>query len=104
MRRLIASLGLTLLGSSAVLAALPPHYQRQAEFVAIITDDAVIDAFGFGGIEAIELTATDHYVVRGGDCMLDVTIKDLPNTHAAGWAGPREFTLVLGTPVCKGTK
>ena len=104
MRRVTAAIGLTLLGSSTVLAALPPQYQRQAELLAIINDPAVIDAFGFGGIEAVERTGDDHYVVRGGECRLDVTIKDTASTHEAGWAGPREFKLVLGEPVCKGGK
>ncbi|WP_137150366.1 hypothetical protein [Devosia sp. FKR38] len=81
-------------------AALPPQYQRQAELAAIIADMGVADAFGFSGVDAIELIAPDHYLVRGGACVLSVTIEDVPNTHEAGWAGPREFKLVLGTPAC----
>ena len=104
MRILIAAIGLALASSSAVLAALPPQYQRQAELLAIIGDEGVVDAFGFGGIEAVELNGVDHYIVRGGDCMLDVLIEDLPNEHEAGWAGPREFRLVLGEPVCEGAE
>ena len=45
MHRFVMALGLTLLASSAALAALPPQYQRQAELLAIIGDSAVIDAF-----------------------------------------------------------
>ena len=104
MRTLIAAIGLTLAGSSTVLAALPPQYQRQAELLAIIGDEGVIDAFGFGGIEVVELNGVDHYIVRGGDCMLDVLIEDLPNEHEAGWAGPREFKLVLGERACAGAE
>lgn len=81
-------------------AALPPQYQRQAELAAIIADMGVADAFGFSGVDAIELIAPDHYLVRGDACVLSVTIEDVPNTHEAGWAGPREFKLVLGTPAC----
>lgn len=102
MRTLIAAMAFGLLGSSAALAALPPQYQRQAELLAIIGDAAVVDSFGFSGIEGIELNGVDHYIVRGGDCLLDVRIEDLPNEHAAGWVGPREFRLVLGTPACEG--
>jgi hypothetical protein len=92
-----------LVGLTATLpawAALPPQYQRQAELSAIIADMGVAEAFGFGGVDAIELIAPDHYVVRGGSCVLSVRIKDTPNRHEAGWAGPREFTLVVGTPAC----
>ena len=102
MRTMMAAIGLTLAGSTAVLAALPPQYQRQAELLAIIGDERVVDTFGFSGIEGVELNGVDHYIVRGGDCMLDVTITDQPTLHASGWVGPREFKLVLGMPVCEG--
>jgi hypothetical protein len=102
MRVAIAAIGMMLLAGGAAQAALPPQYQRQAELLAIINDPTIIDAFGFAGIEAIELNGVDHYIVRGGDCMLDVIVEDLPNTHEAGWAGPREFKLVLGNPACEG--
>ena len=101
MRRMIAATGLALLSSSSVLAALPPQYQRQAELLAIIGDARVVEVFGHG-IEGIELNGMDHYIVRGGDCMLDVTIRDQRRPHEAGWVGPREFTLVLGEPACEG--
>lgn len=100
--RSVIAIGMIMMSATMAWAALPPQYQRQAELLAIINDDAVVDAFGFGGIEAIALEGIDHYVVRGGDCRLDVMIKDLPNKHEAGWAGPREFTLALGEPVCGG--
>ena len=102
MRSLTAAVALTLISSGTALAALPPQYQRQAELLAIIGDAQVVDAFGFGGIETVELNGVDHYIVRGGDCMLDVLIEDLPNEHEAGWVGPREFKLVRGEPVCEG--
>ncbi len=100
MRILIAS-GLTILACVPALAALPPQYQRQRELLAIITDDRVVDAFGFGGIEAVEFMEDDLYQVRGGDCVLEVRIENLPNTHGEGWAGPREFTTVVGEPQCQ---
>lgn len=81
-------------------AALPPQYQRQAELSAIIADMDVANAFGFGGVDAIELIAPDLYVVRGGSCILSVRIEGVPNTHDTGWVGPREFKVVVGTPAC----
>jgi hypothetical protein len=83
------------------LAALPPQWQRQKELLAIIEDSAVTDAFGFDGIEAIEWVEPDHYQVRGGACTLDITIEDLPDTQGEGWAGPRQFRIVLGEPRCQ---
>lgn len=90
-----------LLATLPALAALPPQWQRQKELQAIIEDSAVTDAFGFEGIEAIEWVGPDHYQVRGGACILDITIEDLPNMQGEGWAGPRQFKIVLGEPLCK---
>ena len=91
----------TLAATLPAMAALPPQYQRQRELQAIIGDDGVVDAFGFSGIEAVELVGPDHYQVRGGTCTLEVMIEDLPNSHEASWAGPREFRLAIGEPACK---
>lgn len=101
MRRMILAGLLSLVTSLPVLAALPPQYQRQRELLAIINDMSVVDAFGFDGIDAIELVEPDLYRVRGGKCILDVSIENLPNTHGEGWAGPREFTTVVGEKTCK---
>ena len=100
--RAIALAGLISLAATLpALAALPPQYQRQRELLTIINDMDVVDAFGFEGIDAIELVAPDLYRARGGKCVLEVSIEDLPNTHGEGWAGPREFTIVVGEPTCK---
>jgi hypothetical protein len=101
MRAIILAGLLSLATGLPVLAALPPQYQRQRELLAIINDMEVLDAFGFDGIDAIERVARDLYQVRGGKCVLEVGIEDLPNTHGEGWAGPREFTIVVGEPTCK---
>ena len=101
MRAIILAGLLSLVAGLPALAALPPQYQRQRELLAIINDIDVVDAFGFDGIDAIELVAPDLYQVRGGKCALEVSIEDLPNTHGEGWAGPREFTIVVGEPTCK---
>ena len=99
--RAIVLAGLSsLLATLPAMAALPPQYQRQAELAAIIADMGVVEAFGFNGIDAIELVEPDLYRVRGGKCALDVTIKDLPNKHGEGWVGPREFALAVGEASC----
>lgn len=100
MRQTIIAIGLAVLLASPAFAALPPQYQRQAELRAIIDNSEIIDVFGFDGISSIEHIEPDLYRVTGGACTLDVTIKDTPNTHDAGWVGPREFTTVPGKPVC----
>lgn len=94
-------IGLMAVTALPALAALPPQYQRQKELQAIIADEAVVDAFGFEGIGAVEFVEPDLYRVTGGACTLDVKIVDVPNKHEAGWAGPREFALEVGKPVCK---
>ena len=100
--RAIALAGLLSLAASLpALAALPPQYQRQRELLAVINNMEVVDAFGFDGIDAIELVEPDLYRVRGGKCVLDVTIEDLPNTHGEGWVGPRKFATVVGEKTCK---
>ena len=100
MRKTIIAIGLAGLFTGSAFAALPPQYQRQAELRAIIDNPDVVDVFGFDGISSVEHVGTDLYLVRGGACALEVTIKDTPNTHDAGWVGPREFTTVPGKPVC----
>lgn len=101
MLRLSIALGFAVIATLPALAALPPQYQRQRELQAIIADDGVVDAFGFEGIGAVEFIDTDLYRVTGGECTLEVKIVDVPNSHGQGWAGPREFALELGQPVCK---
>jgi hypothetical protein len=92
-----------LLTSAAIMpaaAALPPQYQRQAELAAIINDPSIADVFGFDGISSIEFVRPDQYRLTGGDCTLEVIVEDLPNEHPEGWAGPRQFKIVRGEPVC----
>jgi len=101
MRAIVFAGLLSLAATLPAIAALPPQYQRQAELLAIINDMAVVDAFGFDGIEVVELVEPDLYRVRGGKCVLEVLIEDLPNTHGEGWAGPREFKLVVGQAECE---
>ena len=84
---------LTLLAGMATptIAALPPQYQRQAEFAAVL--DAATEALGIGHlIDAVEMTGPDCFIVRSGSCSVTVRIFDTPGDHAPGWVGPREFT------------
>lgn len=101
MHRLLFAAALVAATSLPALAALPPQYQRQRELQAILADNEVANAFGVEGISAVEYVEPDLYRVTGGACSLEVKIVDLPNTHGDGWAGPREFALELGEPVCR---
>jgi hypothetical protein len=101
MLRLSIALGFAAMTALPALAALPPQYQRQKELQAIIADAAVVDAFGFEGIGAVEFVEPDLYRVTGGNCTLEAKIVDVPNSHGEGWAGPREFAVQVGAPVCK---
>lgn len=101
MRRLLFAIGFAAAATLPAMAALPPQYQRQRELQAIIADDSVIEAFGFEGIDAVEFVETDLYRVTGGACTLEVRILDAPNSHGEAWAGPREFGVEVGKPVCR---
>jgi hypothetical protein len=101
MGRMVWAAAVILLSQLPAQAALPPQYQRQAELAAIIADPAIADAFGFDGISSIQYVGTDLYRLQGGNCTLEVRIEDLPKEHPEGWAGPREFTIVRGEPVCQ---
>lgn len=102
LRRILIAIVLSLAATTMpTFAALPPQYQRQAELRAIIESMVVVGAFGFDGIDSIELINTDLYLVKGGACSLEVMIVDLPDTHPEGWVGPREFTIEVTAPVCE---
>lgn len=101
MHRLLFAMALVAITTLPALAALPPQYQRQRELQAILADNGVADAFGVEGISAIEYVEPDLYRVTGGACTLEVKIVDVPNTHGEGWAGPREFALAVGEPICR---
>ena len=101
MHRLLFAAALVAVTSLPALAALPPQYQRQRELQAILADNGVADAFGVEGISAVEYVEPDLYRVTGGACSLEVKIVDAPTSHGDGWAGPREFALELGEPVCR---
>ncbi len=98
------STGLALLiaacASAPALAALPPHYQRKAEFVAAL--EAAVETFGIGNpIDAITLTETDRFEVKAGSCTLIVTIVDDDAARAEGMVGPRFFRAEASGPVCE---
>jgi hypothetical protein len=81
-------------------AALPPHYQRQDELVAIIAH--VVEEFGIGRpIESILMKGTDFYDVVSGSCHMEVMIVDVPPpADAEPIAGPRQFAVESGPLVC----
>ncbi|HEX8483098.1 MAG TPA: hypothetical protein VF650_14470 [Allosphingosinicella sp.] len=87
------------LGAAApAAAALPPQYQRAAEFRAVIADASVAGAFGSAPVERIEFVRPDLYRVSAGRCSLEVAIVSLPTP--AGVAGPRRFAVRAGRKSC----
>jgi hypothetical protein len=88
-----------LVAATPALAALPPQYQRQAEFTAVL--DAATEALGVNLlIQAIEMTDPDVFVVRSGECSVTVRIVDAPSKKEPGWVGPREFEAKADAVVC----
>ena len=79
-------------------AALPPQYQRAAEFRAVVADGHIANAFDGAPIERIEYVRPDLYRVTAGRCRLDVAIVGLPTP--AGVVGPRRFAVKAGTKAC----
>ncbi len=85
---------LTILATAAVLAlpasaALPPPYQRLAEFRAVISHPEIASALGADLITRIEYVREDLYRVSGARCRLDLAIVTTPGTP--GLVGPRQF-------------
>ena len=82
------------------LAALPPHFQRQAELVAILNH--VTEEFGISRpIESIVMKGVDFYDVRSGSCHMEVVIVSLPpEPGKAPVVGPRQFAVESGPLVC----
>jgi hypothetical protein len=91
--------GLAMLaGTVPAMAALPPHYQRQNEFEAIIGH--VVEEFGIDHpIDSIVMKDTDFYEVISGACHMEVVIVDVPPA-AEPIAGPRQFAVESGPLVC----
>ena len=82
------------------LAALPPHYQRQNELVAVIAH--VIEEFGMSRpIESILMKGQVFYEVVSGSCRMEVVIVDVPPAPGAeAMTGPRQFAVESGPLVC----
>lgn len=99
MRKLVMCLTLIFMTAPPAVAALPPHYQRQAELTAVL--DVATEVLGIGNlIHAVELSEPDVYSVHSGTCTLTVRILDTPKTQEPGWAGPREFEAVADPFTC----
>ena len=85
MRKLVMCLTLLFGTTLPALAALPPQYQRSAEFAAVLS--VATEALGIGHlIDAIETSEPDIYSVRSGACTLIVRIFDTPKNKSP--AGP----------------
>lgn len=99
MRKLMMCLTLAMVTTLPAVAALPPQYQRQAEFVAVL--EAATEVLGIGAlIDGIELSEPDVYSVDSGACTLTVHIVDTPKKREPGWVGPREFEAVPDPLTC----
>ena len=87
--------------SVPAFVALPPHYQRQDELVAIIGH--VVEEFGIDHpIESILMKGTDFYEVVSGACHMEVVIVNVPPpADAEPMAGPRQFAVESGPLVCE---
>lgn len=84
------------------LAALPPHFQRQAEIDAVL--QAAVDILGVAQpVDAIRFIETDRYEVRSGACTMVVRIVDTPGQRSQGLVGPRQFTALPEAPQCPPT-
>ena len=76
-------------------AALPPNYQRLAEFRAVLNHPGVGGEFGMDEpVERIEYIRADLYRVSSRRCRMDVAIQGLQMPR--GMAGP----LRPGRKVC----
>lgn len=88
-----ASIVLLLAGETR--AALPPGWQRVAEFNAVITVAA--KAFGQTPIEEVERLDERRYRVRAGGCLLEVRIR--PKARSS--PGPQEVEATPGPISCR---
>ena len=72
-------------------AALPPAYQRLAEFRAVINHPALGTAMEGDLVTRIEYLRHDLYRVSGARCRVDIGIVTTPSPP--GLVGPRQFEL-----------
>ncbi|WEJ33268.1 hypothetical protein [Devosia sp. SD17-2] len=102
MKRFASILILVLVGTLPSLAALPPHYQRQAEIEAVL--EAAVEVLGISKpVDGVSLVEADRYEVRFGDCTMMVRIVDLPG-KGGGMVGPRQFSAMPEAPHCPPVK
>ncbi len=100
MKSIAAGLLVSLFATLPALAALPPHYQRQAEFVAAL--NAAVETLGIAHpIDAITLVEADRFEVKAGTCSLIVNIVSEEETRPEGMVGPRLFRAEAEEPVCE---
>ncbi len=100
MKSIAPALFILVCASVPALAALPPHYQRQAEFAAAL--EAAVDVLGIANpVDAITLTDADRFEIKAGNCALVVKIVDEEEKRAEGMVGPRLFRAEAEEPVCE---
>lgn len=86
---------IVLLLASEAQAALPPAWQRVAEFNAVIT--AAAQALGQTPIEEVERLDEHRYRVRAGACSLEVRIR----LKSRSSPGPQEVEATPGPISCR---
>lgn len=102
MRSMMVALVLSAATALPVLAALPPHYERQKELSAVLSDSRVVEVLGIQHpIDSVIYVQKDLVRVSGGRCHVDVRIVAAPTAHPPGWVGPREFAVEAGALVCE---
>ncbi|MCW5723159.1 MAG: hypothetical protein KIS86_18660 [Devosia sp.] len=99
MKRISLLLMSVMMSTMPSLAALPPHFQRQAEIDAVL--QAAVEILGVEQpVDAIRFIETDRYEVLSGACTMVVRIIDTPGGKTEGWVGPRQFTALPEAPKC----
>lgn len=100
MKSIASALFTLTLASAPALAALPPHYQRQAEFVAAL--NVAVETLGIANpVDAITLTEADRFEIRAGSCSLIVNIVSEEEKRPEGLVGPRMFRAEAEEPICE---
>jgi hypothetical protein len=103
-RRLLAlSLGLSALGVGPAAAALSPFYESAREIAAILADPRLAAALpGQSAIVSITESGASGFDFSNGRCTVTVRVVTVPPEAGKPMvAGPRQFTLEFGKPVCR---
>lgn len=98
---LFASLAAVLVSTvSPASALLSPLWQTAAEMKQILSSNVVGDALqSQDPIVSVTRTGDDQYEVSNGKCTVPVTV--IGDATVKNVAGPRKFSIKVGTATCK---